>query len=70
LRAALTSNDKALPGINNDDSWELPLPPTYVIAPERKITLAEIELDYRERSEPDAIVAALRALCADATKAA
>ena len=70
LRAALTSNDKALPGINGDDSWELPLPATYVIAPERKIALAEIELDYRERSEPDAIVAALRALCADATKAA
>jgi len=70
LRAALTSNDKALPGINGDDSWELPLPATYVIAPERKIALAEIELDYRERLEPEAIVAALRALCADATMAA
>ena len=70
LRAALTSNNKALPGINGDNSWELPLPATYVLAPNRKIALAEIELDYRERLEPDAIVAALRALRSDATKAA
>jgi len=70
LRAALTSNNKALPGINGDNSWELPLPATYVLAPDRKIALAEIELDYRERLEPDAIVAALRALRSDATKAA
>ena len=70
LRAALTSNNKALPGINGDDSWELTLPATYVVAPDHKIALAEIELDYRERLEPDAIVAALHTLRADATKAA
>jgi peroxiredoxin len=70
LRAALTSNKKALPGINGDDSWELPLPATYVIAPDRKIALAEIELDYRERLEPEAIVAALRSMRSQATKAA
>jgi len=70
LRAALTSNNKALPGINGDDSWELPLPATYVIAPDRKIALAEIELDYRERLEPEAIVAALRSLPSEASKAA
>lgn len=70
LRAALTSNNKALPGINGDNSWELPLPATYVIAPDRKIVLAEIELDYRERLEPEAIIAALGALRAGTTKAA
>jgi len=70
LRAALTSNNKALPGINGDDSWELPLPATYVIASDRKIALAEIELDYRERLEPEAIVAALRSLRSRTTKAA
>lgn len=32
LRAALRSNNKALPGINGDESWELPVPATYVIA--------------------------------------
>jgi peroxiredoxin len=70
LRAALTSNNKTLPGIDGDDSWELPLPATYVIAPDRKIALAEIELDYRERLEPEAIVAALRSLRSSMTKAA
>ena len=70
LRVALTANNKALPGINGDDSWELPLPATYVIAPDRKIALAEIELDYRERLEPEAIVAALRSLPSEASKAA
>ena len=70
LRAALTANNKALPGINGDDSWELPLPATYVIAPDRKIVLAEVELDYRERLEPEAIVAALRSLRSGATEAA
>src|SRR5271156_4012003 len=62
LRSALTSNGKALPGINGDDSWELPLPATYVIAPDRRIALAAIELDYRHRLAPDAIIAALRSL--------
>jgi peroxiredoxin len=70
LRAALTSNRKALPGINGDDSWELPLPATYVIAPDGKIVLAEIELDYRQRLEPEAIVGVLRSLGSSATKAA
>ena len=32
LREALRSNNKALPGINGDESWELPVPATYVIA--------------------------------------
>ena len=31
LHAALRSNGKALPGINGDESWELPVPATYVI---------------------------------------
>jgi peroxiredoxin len=69
LRAALRSNNKALPDINGDDSWELPLPATYVIAPDRRIALAEIDLDYRERLEPEAIVRALRSLRVGAPKA-
>jgi peroxiredoxin len=70
LRAPLTSNNKALPGIDGNDSWELPVPATYVIAPDRKIVFAEIELGYRQRLEPGAIVAALLRLCSIATKAA
>ncbi|MEJ1979061.1 MAG: peroxiredoxin-like family protein [Acetobacteraceae bacterium] len=70
LRAALRSNGKALPGINGDDSWELPLPATYVIAPDRSIVLAAVELDYRERQAPEGVVAALRSLASHATQAA
>jgi peroxiredoxin len=31
LRAALRSNGKELPGINGDESWELPVPATFVV---------------------------------------
>ena len=62
LRAALRSNNKALPGINGDDSWELPVPATYVIARDGRVALAAVEVDYRRRLEPDAILAALKAL--------
>jgi peroxiredoxin len=62
LRDALRSNNKALPAFNGDDSWELPVPATYVIAPDGRITLASIEVDYRKRLEPDAILAALTSL--------
>jgi peroxiredoxin len=62
LRAALRSNNKALPSINGDDSWELPVPATYVIARDGRVALAAIDVDYRNRQEPDAILAALRSL--------
>jgi len=62
LREALRSNGKALPGINGDDSWELPVPTTYVIDTNRRIALASIEIDYRKRLAPEAIIAALRSL--------
>jgi len=60
LRAALRSNNKALPGINGDDSWELPVPATYVIARDGAVVLAAIDVDYRNRLEPDAILNTLR----------
>jgi peroxiredoxin len=62
LRAALRSSNKALPGINGDESWELPVPATYVIARDGRIVLAYIEVDYRKRLGPEAILDALRSL--------
>ncbi|BEU25733.1 peroxiredoxin-like family protein [Paraburkholderia caribensis] len=62
LREALRANNKALPAINGDGSWELPVPATYVIAPDGRIVLASIEVDYRTRLEPDAIIAAVKSL--------
>jgi peroxiredoxin len=62
LRAALRSNNKALPGINGDESWELPVPAVYVIARDRRVAFAAIDVDYRNRLEPEAILAALKSL--------
>ena len=60
LRAALQSNNKAPRDINGDDSWELPVPATYVIVRDRGVAFAGIDVDYRNRLEPDAILSALR----------
>jgi len=62
LRAALQSSNKALPAINGDDSWELPVPATYVVARDGGVALAAIDVDYRNRLEPDAILTTLRSL--------
>ena len=62
LRAALRSNNKALPDINGDDSWELPVPATYAIARDGRVALAAVEVDYRRRLEPSAILGALKVL--------
>ncbi len=62
LREALRSNGKDLTGINGDESWELPVPATIVIAPDRRVTLAHIDVDYRRRLAPEDIIAALRSL--------
>jgi peroxiredoxin len=62
IRAALRSNNKALPSINGDESWELPVPATYVIARDRLVALAYIEVDYRKRLEPEALLTSLKSL--------
>lgn len=62
LRAALRSNNRSLPSINGDESWELPVPATYVIGRDRRVALACIEVDYRKRLEPEALLACLKSL--------
>ena len=62
LRVPLRSNNKALPGINGDESWELPIPASYVIGRDRRVALAFLDVDYRNRLDPAAILAALKSL--------
>jgi peroxiredoxin len=62
LRVLLRSNNKALPGINGDESWELPIPASYVIDRDRRVALAFLDVDYRNRLDPTAILAALKSL--------
>lgn len=61
LQAALRSFNKVLPSINGDDSWELPVPATFVIDRGGRSLLSHVDVDYRNRLEPAAIIAALEA---------
>lgn len=51
-----------LAAANGDESWELPIPATYVIDRDGTITFAYINKNYTERCEPDDIIAALKEL--------
>ena len=45
-----------LPFTNGDDSWELPIPATYVLSTDGKILYASANPDYTERPEPAEIL--------------
>jgi peroxiredoxin len=49
-----------LPFTNGDDSWELPIPATYIIDREGTIGYASANEDYTERAEPSDILNSLR----------
>ena len=48
-----------LPLANGDDSWELPIPATYILDGEGKILYASANEDYTDRPEPMAILGVL-----------
>jgi peroxiredoxin len=48
-----------LPVLNGNGRWVLPLPATYVINHVGRIVYAHIEADYRERAEPQDVLAAV-----------
>ena len=48
-----------LPFTNGDDSWELPIPTTYIIDRDGPILYASANEDYTERPEPTAILNSL-----------
>jgi peroxiredoxin len=49
-----------LPHLNGDDSWELPLPATYVIGRDGNVLFAYASANYMERAEPADVLAALK----------
>ena len=59
LRPIYSQIGAELPKFNGDDSWNLPIPGTFVIAPDGIIRLAYVHADYTRRLEPDAILEAL-----------
>ncbi|MGA7884428.1 MAG: peroxiredoxin-like family protein [Acidobacteriaceae bacterium] len=51
-----------VPFINDDPSWKLPLPATYVLGPGGKVLYAEAHADFRVRPEPEDVLRVLPAL--------
>ena len=62
LRPVYARFGHSLPEKNGDESWVLPTPATYVIDRDGTITLAFVDVDYRNRLEPAEILAALQSL--------
>ncbi|MFZ3191064.1 MAG: peroxiredoxin-like family protein [Candidatus Sulfotelmatobacter sp.] len=50
-----------LPFINGDESWELPIPATYIMDRDRSVLYASANEDYTERPEPADILKVLGA---------
>jgi len=48
-----------IPKYNGDDSWELPMPGTYVVDKDGTVTYAYVDADYTKRAEPDEVIAKL-----------
>jgi len=48
-----------LPGYNGDQSWELPLAATYIVQPDGTISYARVDVDWRNRPEPEEILESL-----------
>lgn len=51
-----------IPGHNADDSFELPMPATYIIGTDGIIHYAFVDMDYTKRLEPDIIIEQLKSL--------
>ncbi len=62
LWAMFTKVGFDVPAHNGDDTWELPVPATYVVDTDGTITYSFINVDYTQRAEPDDIIAAVKAI--------
>lgn len=62
VRAAHMGVGANLPAFNGDDSWELPMPGTFVVDQSRTVRLAFVDPDFTHRLEPSDILARMRDL--------
>ena len=60
LQAMYESIYTKLPGYNGDQSWELPLPATYLVQPDGIISYARVDADWRQRPEPEEVLSNLK----------
>ncbi len=62
LRPILAGFGIDIPAANGDDTFELPIPATYVIDRDRKIKTAFLDADYTQRVDPEMVLSALKQL--------
>jgi peroxiredoxin len=62
LRQAQIRFGNAVPKFNGDDSWELPMPGTFVVDRQRIVRFASVDPNWMVRVEPAAILEVLRAV--------
>jgi len=62
LRPIYENFDIDLPAYNGDDSFELPLPATYIVRRDGTVAHAFVDADYTRRMEPAEIVEILKTL--------
>jgi len=63
-RAYFQKSNLDLPVRNGDGEWLLPIPATYIVATGGTIHRSFIDPDYRRRTDPDEVIAALDRLAA------
>ncbi|MCV6608771.1 MAG: AhpC/TSA family protein, partial [Campylobacterales bacterium] len=56
LRPIYESFGIDIPGSNDEDTYALPMPATYVVNKNKEIIYAFIDEDYTKRSEPQTIL--------------
>ena len=62
LRPIYSAWEIDIPGHNGDDSFELPMPATYIIDTNGVINFSFVDMDYTQRLEPDIIIEQLKTL--------
>lgn len=70
LRDLYTTLGHGLDGINASREWVLPVPATYVVAPDGRVAAHHVEIDYRTRMEPRAALDVVKSVAARAVQAA
>jgi peroxiredoxin len=62
MRAVLEGFGIDLPAYNGESTFELPVPATYVVGSDATIAGSWVDVDYRRRAEPSAVLARVREL--------
>ncbi len=65
LRPIYVSFGIDLPKANHDNSYELPIPATFIIGTDGKIRKAFVEADYTKRLDPEEILEVLEGMAAE-----